>query len=487
MILISNIGNRDVLYNDNTLERDNVRQKGEELFNNYDMEKEKLTYPLLEPFLKIFANKLKNIYIFVTNQEDQRVRNSDTLFLGQIIKKWIRDTYNIRVNVIQYTNNPTDYEKVYSFFTNYFTQEESIIGRTEKRIISLSGGTPQMNGAVYVILSSLYLEGNEFYNVFKNKLYPVNHEKTINKILVKKSCIELLKTNQYKSIIELLERSKLQDTECLVFLLKYAQQRKNFDFEKAQEHFKQFLDLTPHSLHQQYKIFNLQGQLKPIELIKELFWNMEINYTNQNYLFFVALLFRLEEALLYEINNYLFRDNFKEDLNRKENHLKFSQYLEKKEPDIWNSLQNKHYKTFKLKIDTDDLGRPVFFYIAFLKLGTLDKNIKPLMSILELFDKINKYQYKELNEQDRIQKYKDKKSTECLGDLRNSSIIAHGFDPISREKIEKLYGESIEKLYLRLKNNLEEILYLFLDNKDLDLSNIFKQINEKIENIILKL
>ena len=487
MILISNIGNRDILYQDRALERDKVRQIGEELFNNYDAEKENLAYPLLEPLLRTFANKLNNIYIFVTNQEDQRVRNSDTLFLGEIIKKWIRDTYNIRVNVIQYANNPTDYERVYGFFTAYFTQEESIIGKAKKRIISLSGGTPQMNGALYIILSSLYLDGNEFYNIFEGELIPVNHEKTINKILVKKSCLDLLKINKYQSIVELLKKSKLQNNQSLVLLLKYAQQRKNFDFEKAQEHLEHFLELIPMSLHQHYQIFSLQEKPNPLDLIKELFWNMETSYKNQNYLFFVALLFRLEEALLYEINNYLFKQKFKKDLNEKKNHHAFSQHLENEELNIWNSLQKKYYKTLPLKIDPDDLGRPVFFYIATLKLENQRVNDRPIKSILEVFDKVNKYCYNELDEEERIQKYKDKKSTECLGDLRNSSIIAHGFMPVSKEKIEKLYGESIENLYLRLKTNLKQVLGQFLDNKPLNLNNIFDEINKKIEILIYEL
>jgi len=487
MILISNIGNRDVVYQGKTLERDIIRQLGEELFNNYDGEKEKLTYPLLEPMLRTFADRLKNIYLFVTNQEDRRVRNSDTLYLGQIIQKWIRDIYSIHVNVIQYTNNPTDYEKVYRFFTNYFSQEESFISKAKKRIISLSGGTPQMNGALYVILSSLYFDGNEFYNVFEGELIPVNHEKTINKILVKKSCLDLLKTNQYQSIVELLKISKLQNNQTLIVLLKYAQQRKNFDFEKAQEHLEHFLKLIPVSLHQQYRPFSLQETPNPLDLIKELFWNMEISYKNQNYLFFVALLFRLEEALLYEINNYLFRQKFKKDLNKKENHSEFSHYLEKEELNLWNSLQQKHFKNLPLKINPNDLGRPVFFYTATLKLENQKVNDKSIKNILEIFDKINKYRYRELNDEERIQKYKDKKSTECLGDLRNSSIIAHGFVPISKEKIEKLYGESIENLYLRLKSNLKQILGQFLDNKPLNLNNIFDEINKKIEKLILAL
>ena len=152
MIFISNIGNRDVKYHGQPIDRNSIRQKGEELLNNYVTEKEHLSYPLISPFLKKFGNKIKNIYLFVTSQEDERVRNSDTLYFGRIIKKWTEETYNIKVKVVQHVNNPTNYELIYKFYTPYFLQEGNPFDKADKRIISLSGGTPQMNGALYVIL-----------------------------------------------------------------------------------------------------------------------------------------------------------------------------------------------------------------------------------------------------------------------------------------------------------------------------------------------
>lgn len=488
MIFISNIGNRDVVYNGEYLDRDKVRQIGEEIFNNYEKEKDKLTYPIIEPFMRVFADKLKNIYIFVTNQEDERVRDSDTLYLGHIIRKWISEIFRIRVNIVQYTNNPTNYEQVYNFFTSYFTQEGTIIKKADKRIISLSGGTPQMNGALYVILSSLYLEGNEFYSVFEDDLIPINHERTINKIFVKKSCIELLKIYHYQSIIELLEKNKIQDAEALISFLRYAHLRENFDFDNAQKHLEQSIKLLPSSIHKEYGIFDLKNLSEPFNLIRELLWNMEISSFNQNYLFFAALLFRLEEALLYEIIHYLFRDKISIDLNKKNTHPQFIDYLEAHESDIWTSLQTKKFKGIPLKVKNKELGRPVLFFIAKLKVVDMENDEKKQIgSILDFFDIINKYCYDELTAEQRIEKYNDKTSEECLGDLRNSSIIAHGFKPVSKEEIVRLYGESLERLILRLKDNLKKLLVIFLNDTKITLNNIFGEINKKIEKFILEL
>lgn len=490
MILISNIGNRDILYNGTSLERDKVRHIGEELLINYESEKARLTYPLLEPLLRTFAHNLKNIYIFVTNQEDQRVRNSDTRFLGQIIQKWIRETYNIRVNVIQYTNNPTDYEKVYRFFTTYFTQEESLISKAKKRIISLSGGTPQMNGALYVILSSLYLDGNEFYNVFNGELIPVNHEQTINKIFIKKSCTELLKINEYQSIIGVLNNYKISDQESLNLLLIYAHFRKNFDFNHSQEYLDKFLNSVPSSEHGKYAFLSLKDVSHPENLIKELFWNMEISHKNFNYLFLIALLFRLEEALLYEINQFFFKKILKDNLTKKKTHPVLLRYLEIEEPDLWDSLKDITYRKRPLGLNLDFLNRTVLFFIAKLKLDEWKKNKNILFqidNILEILDRINKYRYDMLETGERQIIYKDPTGTECLGDLRNKSILAHGFDPVSRQKIEGLYKEDLDKFITNLKNHIQNLLGFLTGNKKYKLDNPFDMINQIILNLILKL
>ncbi|KKM83277.1 hypothetical protein LCGC14_1311000, partial [marine sediment metagenome] len=183
----------------------------------------------------------------------------------------MKETYNIHVNVVEYVNNPTDYELIYNFYTLYFLQEGNPFDKADKRIISLSGGTPQMNEALYVILSSIYPTHNEFYNIFEEKLIPINHEQTINRIFIKKSCAELLKINEYQSIIEVLKKYKIKDHEPLRLLLNYAHFRKNFDFEKSEECLKEFVNSIHSSVHKEYSFLSLENISDPKNLIKELF------------------------------------------------------------------------------------------------------------------------------------------------------------------------------------------------------------------------
>ena len=493
MILISNIGNRDVIYNEERINPNKVRQRSGEILNSYESEKHNLSYPILRPFLDTFTTKIKKIYLFVTNQESEKNRFSDTIFFGEIIKKWIQENYAINVNVIQYVLNPTDYEMIYHFYTSYFIENQSVFNKANNIVVSLSGGTPQMNGALYVILSSLFPKNIEFYSVYKDKLIPINHEITINKIFVKKSSIELLKRFEYQAIITVLNEYNVQGREKIILLLKYAKFRKNFSFEKAMEFLLSYLDSIPSSAHKDYDIYRINSKLTPIELIKELFWNIEISYKTQNYLLLTSLLFRLEEAILNEINNYLFKYFFfkkevKGGLNNKKIHEEFIKYLEDNEQSLWKKLQNIEFKGQQIEMKKDILDRPVLFYIAKLKIRKIkeeeNKYLYQIGNILDIFDRINKYCYSHLRPEERTKKYKDEISTMCLGDLRNISILAHGFEPVSREKIEGLYKENISDFIEDLKKKLTDLLKFLVDDKYLSLENIFNEINLKLQTLI---
>ncbi|MHA1794797.1 MAG: hypothetical protein ACTSUK_01695, partial [Promethearchaeota archaeon] len=226
MILIANVGNRDVQKNGSLLNRNNLRQASLEILNNFNKEEASLSYPILEPYFREFGKELNHVYLFATNQEDTRYNNSDTLHVAGILKKIIEKNHpHVRVNVVEYPNNPTDHERIFRFFTDYFTQKNSILNQEDTKIISLSGGTPQMNGALYIILSLLYPKNIEFYNVDRGTLNPVNHELTIRKVFLKNTCLELLKGYNYSSLIALLSEDNLEGSKPLLSLLRHARAR----------------------------------------------------------------------------------------------------------------------------------------------------------------------------------------------------------------------------------------------------------------------
>ncbi len=532
MILISNIGTRDVQYKGQIIEKKQIREYGKKLLDNYEIEKNNLSFPILKPFLDRFSIKLKGVYIFTTNQPPgDKNRISDTLFFGQIIEKWIEESYSIPIERFESKINPTDYEQIYTDFTPFFTKNGNIFERAEKRIISLSGGTPQMNGALYVIISSFFPQNNEFYNVFNGELVPIKHENTINKVFLRNASIELLKIHDYQSIIRILDQYNIQqfnikNNEILLGLLTYAHSRKNFDFKRADEAIQKMLTLIPSSEHYRFEDWLVGDIVKnPKDLIKELYWKIEVCYINDDYLAVIALLFRLEESILFQWLNYFFKEdllnfynaawskegdkspeeeNFKlsnpmvyssfcqflkdDSFIHMATHLCLSFYLQNKEQELWNKLQNIKFKTLLLNVNPKILDRPTEYYIAVLKKNSIRSNdIWKIGRFLDLLDKINKYCYDYKDPNRREKDYGHKTSQKNLGVLRNTSLYGHGFKPVTKEIIEELYGNPIEVLMRELKQNLILFLSKILDTNqnEINLENVFQSINAVIKQYLL--
>jgi len=431
VILITNIGTRDVQYKGQTIEKNRVREFGKRLLDHYKAEKEFISFPLIKPFLEKFSTKLNGIYIFTTNQPPGQInRVSDTLYFGQVIEKWVDRFYSIPIERFECKINPTNYEQIYKDFTPFFTEEGNIFKEAEKRIISLSGGTPQMNGALYVIISSFFPQNNEFYNVYQGELIPIEHENTINKAFLRNACIELLKIHDYQSIIKLLEqynirRYKIKNYEIILGLLSYAHSRKNFDFRKADDAIGRVLELIPTSEHHHFENWIIGDLAKNFaNHIKELYWKMELCYINDDYLAMIALLFRLEESILLQMIHFLFKNDllhffnpewckgkvkspeekkFKQShpviyssfcqflkhdsFTHKDTHPCLSYYLKNNEQELWDTLQKINFKTLPLNVNPEQLDRPVEFFIAVLKKNSLRSNDSwKIGRILDLFD-----------------------------------------------------------------------------------------------------
>ncbi|MBD3215527.1 MAG: hypothetical protein GF311_23155 [Candidatus Lokiarchaeota archaeon] len=491
MILIANVGNRDVQFGGKEIEKHTLRKRSKDLLEVYSKVKEKLSFPILSPYFKPHITEdLTKVYLFVTNQEDQRYRKGDTKHFGHILEKWIEETYGIEVNVIDYANDPTNYQILYTFYSETFTQQRNLFEQEKEILASLSGGTPQMNNALYVILSSLYPKKVEFYSVDQGELIPVDHEATINKIFIQKASRELLNIFQYQSIIQILDEYSIPRKQKVVHLLEYAHHRKNFDFEEAQNAYDRFINEISRSQIPHYHYFDLPDFKDPVNLIEELFYNIEMNYKTQNYLMVIALLFRIEEALLVEILAYLFKEDHSWELNNKKNHPQFLEHIKSEEPELIEKLSNIEFKGEDLELERSELNRVLMFYIAFTKVEQMKANgnyIWQIGNVLTLFDRINKYCYHDLSPEKRQNRYKTQIGTECLGDLRNKSIIAHGFKPVSKEEINRLFGDDIECLISTLKKWLEKFIGLVINNQGYEITNFYYKLNRDLLPLINKL
>jgi hypothetical protein len=213
---------------------------------------------------------------------------------------------------------------------------------------------------------------------------------------------------------------------------------------------------------------------------------MDIVYQNQNYLFYIAYLFRLEEALLEIIVENSYQDTLKINLKKKGDHGRLLDFLKSNEQELWDWLHRVMYKGEYLKFEGECLNRPIMFYLAYKKEEENSNGI--FKSLLHLFDIINKYLYYELDDPKRLHKYGHSTAINCLGDLRNQSIIAHGFEPVSKDKIESLYKnnkQTFSDLHNALVSIVRKAIAGLSNDKSLTLENIYNQLNEKIKDRLI--
>jgi len=488
MILIKNVGTRDVVYQDNYLNGGSVRLRGQELLENYEEIKAGLTFPILQPGLDAFSDQLKKIYLFVSNQSDETKRDSDTLFFGDIMKRWIEERYSFKVEIFQYTANPANVEQALDYFTSKMTEKNSVFTKEIKKIVILSGGTSQMKMSLHLILSSLSSTNVEFYNVVDGKLDPVEQKQALTKFFMKHTCAQLIQFHGYQAILEILKFKGFIHEENLIALLEHAHHRRNFDFEIALKCLDRFKELIPSSLLADYSFLSISDFKDPLFLIKELVYNLDIAHKNQNYLFFTGLLFRLEEALLTEIVAYSYKEKLNITLKKKEDHEKLLDFIQNNEKQTWKWLNGITFKGEPLRFERDFLNRPVLFYIAYK--NEQDAPTGVIRGLLEKFDIINKYLYDDLDNEKREKKYGHPTDKSCLGDLRNQSIIAHGFEPVSEQKIEKLYNA--EKILMKniigpLINVIEKVMKVITHDASFSLNNIYAKLNDFLLDLILRI
>lgn len=488
MILIKNIGTRDVVYQDNYLNGGSVRLKGQELLENYEEIKADLTFPILQPGLDAFSGQIKKIYFFVTNQSDETKRDSDTLFFGVIMKRWIEERYSFKVEVFQYTANPANVEQALDYFTLKTTERNSIFTTEERKIVILSGGTSQMKMGLHLIFSSLSSINVEFYNVVDGELDPVEQKQALTKFFMKHTCAQLLHIHEYQAILELLKINGFIHEEILIALLEHAHHRRNFDFEIAIKRLDRFKEMVPSSLLADYSFLSIFDFKDPLFLIKELVYNLDIAHKNQNYLFFTGLLFRLEEALLTEIVVFFYKEKLNISLKKKRDHKRLLEFLQNDEKQVWEWLNDITFKGDPLRFERDLLSRPVLFYVAYKNEQESPTGI--IRGLLEIFDIINKYLYDDLKIEERKKKYGHPTNKACLGDLRNQSILAHGFEPVSKQKIEKLYKAgniSMKDIIGRLLNVIEKVMRIITNDSSFSLNNVYTKLNDFLLDLILRL
>ncbi len=395
------------LYFDNRILKS--RSGGKFLFENYNRYKKEIRFPIVKPVLeycKLREGKIDLLIIVTTDQDPkigERFYESDTLLFGELIKKIISDQYkpdifpDVRVKKVSGQINFID-SMVLFWQKELHSKPYYLLKDYSKVYICNQGGIDAINTGLLLQSLVLYRDKTEVLSV---------DEKTNN-------CTKLQFTQLY---LQESERSKLVENLIryqyaavknlnlpitVKSLASFAEHRLNFDFEQA------LLSLEDLGVEHRDLLINLQQQISKIQineqsLLKELGLNAWVKFQQEAYIDFLLRFFRIFEEV---VKQHAIRF-----LNIKYDHLRWAKNLE-------SFLAKPSNETLKIFLENKKFGSEPLKY--------LDDNITTFLAIIEFFDN------------DLLEKLNNFRS---LSSLRNNSIGAHSFDPVSKQKIETVLNQ----------------------------------------------
>lgn len=444
------IGNRDIKIDGeyyNKINRDDfpdfnkeitVRHFGKYLNQNFSKYKDRISMPIIKPFLehlKELDKKIDSFILIATNQNDERHRNQDTLFFAKIIKKKIKAKYeNVKVKQIEITENVNNYYNNYMFFYQQFNSESCKKMQIDKFLVLPVGGMPNINSPL-LLNAILHLKNKvEQYCVAEDgsvTFIPFN--KVFIKELEKISIKEALNKFLFASIKNISSDGFIQT------IADYSYHRISFNFSDAFKIIEKGLN-NEMSNNQIDLLLNLQDSLNKVkdnqkEMIKELFFSARIKIIQEQYVDALVRLYNFADNLSLSI----IAEHFNLDLNTKcfgERWKKVIKDLKDKNPDLVEFENNNR---------TPD-GNPLYFE----KSGLVSYRL-----LIEYFNQKGEF--------NQVIKILDPLIE--ISKLRNKSIGAHGFEGVSKKDID---------------HKLEQF------NMDLDalLSNIEKYLNISFEDSV---
>jgi hypothetical protein len=426
------VGKRDIVENKN---RNWIIFKNEAEIKNIDLND--YSFPIVDKFLKKIREnniKIEKIFIFATRQ--QPLHEKDTIFNASVIKKLLCNKYNFgerKITIQEFNEDPSDYDKAYKFFSNFFNNFKE----KGRFVINISSGTPAMTFSL--VFNSLIHSNKKDVEIFY-----VSENDSVKKLILRNFIYQELAKETFKTLKEKKLFAIAADfgkkyldlplTE-IKFLIAEDEFLK-FNFKRAK---KLFIEVKNKSTNTEMRN-EAENKLKLIEelesndcekkiltKLKILLDYLLIKKESFEYTEFIASLFRFYEQSLiigiklafdfdvdnnYNINKETFREKAKSIMERYKNE---SEELMKK-------YKDKHKKELDVEQPTTDTF--IFFINLYLNLKNKDKNITEIVGIVDKIGKI-------------IDKYK-------LRELRNNSILAHGFKGIGKKDI-KNTGDVLNK------------------------------------------
>lgn len=479
VLILANVGNNDVKYVGERTDfpakdgrgQFQARFAGEWILENYEDVSKDLILPIVSKGIA-YIESLKEKYgevlgrgeyaptveLFCTDQSPPH--SKDTAAFAEIIRRDLPGLFPNRkdrdlrlkepVTVNTARLNPAPYDDMYNFFEEVFELKAPDWKPEETLCFVLtSGGTPAMNMAL--ILHAVQYFGENCVQVYipdKGEPSELRIGEEIVRADIERRFNEALDACQFRSAAVMLEDTSRGSYE--PYVCRYAERRLAFDFRRAVDCCGEAIRAAPQGdskrfleSHRRHTVKLAQGGAdldNRALLIEELFYNLEVKWVCGEYVDFLGRLFRLQEALLgwvVQTETDIKTDEDKVIEDDETLSVKgLSEYVREKFP------HGTKVNRYSMTVVTGYLVKP--------EAGLPAERREWVTKVRKGANKVYK-----------------------LADLRNPSILGHGFEGVSKEDIDRVYGS--ETLIGDLRSLMRDAL-----GRDLS-TNLFVELAEKLK------
>lgn len=430
---LANVGTRDLTLNGKSPSP--PRQQGEEWLGCYEAVYDQLDAPILRPGLMRVIKKVghvSQVVLFVSDQPeatDARFRNNDTVFLGELLKRYLSKRLGAQlgsVTVERLPGNPANYNAMLDFFAGRLP-ELAPPDRVEVVYVVPVGGTDASNVGLWVNAIRLYRRKVQLLYVMPDERVDVL---ALHVVLLRETfraqAAAHLSVHDYAALGRLLQAEPDLAPSWSVPLCAYAHHRLHFDFIRAEGELTKARQTA--SGEKLAQIGRLQASLTPFlqdcaaptsesldsdwtawldlqrQFLGELFIHVQVKADQEQWIEFLGRLFRLHEAML----RFAFEQQTRHstDGNDGRGYPDYTKALSA-DPALQSYLSSKGIKEERPM--TYALGLTVEFWVTQAGKG---RELGPVRAAVQQMEK--------------------------LRELRNKSAIAHGYEGVSGAEIEQI-------------------------------------------------
>lgn len=300
--LIANVGQRDLQLDGQPISHDQMRGQATTFLNELNTYQPRLSMPMLSAALKrVQSNsdgkRIDAVILAATDQADEKYRQGDTEPAAQVLKKLIEELQNrpACVVVAPIRDAPNSYDRMLDVYRREIVTRKPVKD-AEQIYVLCTGGTPACNTAL--LLASVEKYRDRVTALYVNEKTSVCTPLQIGEILLdgyrRAARDQALTQYDFAAIANDNAHPPLAR-----HIARAASARANFDFDTldnivANQHSE--LEKLDASMAERLVTDNqLLSDNKPEALLRELFWNAHVRWHREEYADFLGRVWRMCE------------------------------------------------------------------------------------------------------------------------------------------------------------------------------------------------